>query len=139
MSELRSAHCLLTRLGLEHRLIAATTIIYTLPRNHFKHLCFNSIPLFKGEKSAKPIHILNIMGPQPSLEKVLDLPTLPYGDTGSPSPANGDYIVKADSYENDVEPLVSGESDATENRIWFKTNVSASQVFSECEEFLANE
>jgi hypothetical protein len=41
----------------------------------------------------------------------------------APSPSNGDYIFKADPTEDDSKPLVSGKSDAIENRIWFKTNV----------------
>lgn len=66
------------------------------------------------------------MSPQPSLKTVKDLPTLPCGNVDdSPSPSNGDYTFKADPPEDANKPLVSGESDAIENRIWFKTNVSA--------------
>lgn len=66
------------------------------------------------------------MAPQPSLKKVKGLPLLPYGETDSPSPANGDYIVRADPCKDEHKPLVAGVTDAIENRIWFKTNVSAS-------------
>lgn len=65
------------------------------------------------------------MSPRPSLKTVKGLPVLPCGNVDdSPSPSNGDYIFKADPTEDDSEPLVSGKSDAIENRIWFKTNVS---------------
>ncbi|KAF3388415.1 Phospholipase A I [Penicillium rolfsii] len=63
------------------------------------------------------------MSPQPSLNKVKDLPVLPCGNVDdSPSPSNGDYIFQADPNKDDSKPLVSGKSDAIENRIWFKTN-----------------
>lgn len=69
------------------------------------------------------------MSPQPSLKTVKSLPTLPCGNVDdSPSPSNGDYIFKADPTEDDSKPLVSGKSDAVENRIWFKTNVGASDI-----------
>lgn len=64
------------------------------------------------------------MPPQPSLQTVRSLPTLPRLNLDDTSSIPNDmYTFQANVDVNNEEPLVEAELDAIGNKIWFKTGV----------------